>query len=353
MTSLQIQYLQALGFFAALMIALLAVPLVSKIALAFGLVDQPGERKIHHRPIPRMGGVGIWLGFVIGFLVVAYVYGKYPSGHTGSTGILIAGSAMFLLGLLDDIYNLSPYVKLAGQFAIAILAYYLGIQINALDLPGGLWLVLHDLSLPVTVLWLVGLTNAMNFIDGVDGLAGGVATISAITLAVVAVFTFQPIAAIFAALLAGASMGFLVYNTHPAKVFMGDGGALFIGFVLACIAITGVLKTQIAVMLVPVVILSVPILDIVYSTFRRLLRGKNPFKADADHLHHRLLQRGVPQWGIVGIMYVVCIISGMLATSYVHDLESYIVLLIGVGLLFAALLTLRASHDAEKESIKK
>lgn len=345
MTSLQIQYLQALGFFTALIISLLVVPMISRLASVYGLVDQPGERKIHSHPIPRIGGVGIWLGLMVGFVVVAYVYGQYPSGQTGSTGILLAGSAMFLLGFLDDCLDLSPYIKLAGQFAIAIWAYTLGIQINTLDLPGGLWLVLHDWSLPVTVLWLVGLTNAMNFIDGVDGLAGGVTTISSVTLAVVAVFTFQPIAAIFAALLAGSSMGFLVYNTHPAKVFMGDGGALFIGFVLACIAITGVLKTQIAVMLVPVVILSVPILDICYSTFRRVLSGRNPFKADADHIHHRLLQSGIPQWGIVGIVYAVCIFSGMMATSYVHDLESYIVLLGGVGLLFMALLTLRASHE--------
>jgi UDP-GlcNAc:undecaprenyl-phosphate GlcNAc-1-phosphate transferase len=345
MTSLMVQYLQVLGFATALVVALLVVPAVTLIAQQKGWLDQPNERKIHQHAIPRFGGVGIWAGVLIGFAMVAYTFGRYPSGQTGSTGILVGGSLMFLLGLLDDRYDLSAYIKLFGQLAIAVITFYLGVQINALDLPGSIWLVLHDWSMPVTVLWLVGMANAMNFIDGIDGLAGGVGTISALTLAVVAVFTFQPISAIFAALLAGSCLGFLVYNTHPARVFMGDSGSLFIGFTLAAIGVTGVLKTQVAVMLVPVLVLSVPILEIVYSTSRRLLQGKNPFVADADHLHHRLLASGLSPLRIVMMVYAICIFAGMLVTSYVHDLESYVVLLMAVGLLWLALLWLRFFHD--------
>lgn len=345
MTSLMVQYLQVLGFATALVIALLVVPAVTLIAQQKGWLDEPNERKIHQRAIPRFGGVGIWAGVMVGFAMVAYTFGRYPDGQTGSTGILVGGSLMFLLGLLDDRYNLSAYVKLVGQVAIAVVTFYLGVQISALDLPGSVWILLHDWSLPVTVLWLVGMANAMNFIDGIDGLAGGVGTISALTLAIVAVFTFQPISAIFAALLAGSCLGFLVYNTYPARVFMGDSGSLFIGFTLAAIGVTGVLKTQIAVMLVPVLVLSVPITEIVYSTSRRLLQGKNPFVADADHLHHQLLARGLSPARIVTLVYVICATAGMLVTSYVHDLESYVIVLVAVGLLWLALLWLRFFKD--------
>ncbi len=349
MSSLLIQYLQVLGFATALVVALLVVPAVTKLAKYLNWVDAPNERKIHTGAIPRFGGVGIWLGFMVGFVMVAYSFGRFPENidgeHMATTGILVGGTLMFLLGLADDRWNLSAWIKLIGQFTIAIITVYLGVEIQTLDLPGSIWIVLYDWSLPITVLWLVGMANAMNFIDGLDGLAGGVGTLSALTLAVVAVFTYQPMAAIFSALLAGSTLGFLIYNNHPARVFMGDSGSLFIGFMLAAIAVTGVLKTQIAVMLVPILILSVPILEILYSTSRRLLQGKSPFVADANHLHHRLLQSGLSQVRVVRIAYGVCVISGMLVTSYVHDLESYVILLIAIGLLWVALLWLRFYQD--------
>ncbi len=323
------------------------MPIVSRTARRLGLVDEPGERKIHKNPVPRFGGVAIWLAFMAAFGVLTLMFWDYPHGN-GIAGILTGGTMIFLLGVLDDRFNISPYIKLVWQILAALAAFYLGVEITVLDLPESKLLVLNSLSLPVTLLWLVGISNAMNFIDGVDGLAGGVAVISAITLAVVAVFTNQPVAAVMAALLAGASLGFLVYNFYPARIFMGDSGSLFCGFVLASIAVTGVLKTQVAVMLVPMVILTVPIFDVVFSTLRRVFKGKNPFIADAEHIHHRLLHAGFSQVRIVGMLYAACVIAGMVATGYVQYLGVYMALILGLCVLTLALLMLRFSSNAEE-----
>lgn len=313
------------------------MPLIRKQAIAAGYYDAPGERKIHKFPIPRLGGVAIWLGFMAALVVLALSNSWYKALGANMPGILAGGSLIFVLGLLDDLLTLSPYLKLVVQFIAALAAFALGVQINTLDLPESKLLVLNALSLPVTVIWIVSLSNAMNFIDGLDGLAGGVTTLSALTLAVIAVFTGQPSAALLAALLAGASLGFLAFNFHPAKIFMGDGGALFCGFMLACISVTGVLKTKVVVMLLPMFVLSVPILDITYSVFRRVLRGQNPFLPDADHIHHQLLKAGITQVRTVTYFYVLCVVGGLISVWYVNYLGTYIALLVGL-LILAALL---------------
>lgn len=338
----------------ALLFTLLLVPLVRRTAIKAGYYDAPGERKIHKYPIPRLGGIAIWAGFMLALLGIGLFMNWPPVLSSALPGVLIAGGLIFLLGLLDDLFTLSPYLKLLVQFAAALTAFGLGVQINTLDLPGAQLLVLNALSLPVTVIWLVGLMNAMNFIDGIDGLAAGVTTLSALTLTVVAMFTHQPSSALMAALLAGASLGFLVYNFHPAKIFMGDSGALFCGFVLACIAVTGVLKTKVVVMMLPMFVLSVPILDITYSVFRRILRGQNPFLPDADHIHHQFLKAGVGQIKTVTYLYSLCIVGGLISVWYVNYLPIYIASL-GVMLLLAFLLIrlvrriypITANSDAE------
>ncbi|WP_303674583.1 glycosyltransferase family 4 protein [Vampirovibrio chlorellavorus] len=331
--------IDAIGFIVALMVSFILVPIVRKQAIAAGYYDAPGARKIHKYPIPRLGGVAIWLAFMLSLGVIVFL-GWRPELHNALPGILAGGTIVFLLGLLDDLFNLSPYLKLSIQFIAALTAFFLGIQINNLDLPGAQLLVLNALSLPVTVIWLVGLMNAMNFIDGIDGLAAGVTTLSALTLTIVALFTNQPSSALLAALLAGSSLGFLVYNFHPARIFMGDSGALFCGFLLACIAVTGVLKTKVAVMLLPIFVLSVPILDITYSVFRRLLRGKNPFLPDADHIHHQFLKAGMGQIRTVTYLYSLCVVGGLISVWYVNYLPIYIASLAVMFLLAFLLIML-------------
>lgn len=331
--------MNAIGFTIALLVSLVLVPIVRRRAIAAGYYDAPGERKIHKHPIPRLGGIAIWLGFMLALGAVGLLSWK-PELGSSLPGILAGGTIIFILGLLDDLFNLSPYLKLAIQFIAALTAFFLGVQINNLDLPGAQLLVLNALSLPVTVIWLVGLMNAMNFIDGIDGLAAGVTTLSALTLTVVAMFTNQPSSALLAALLAGSSLGFLVYNFHPARIFMGDSGALFCGFVLACIAVTGVLKTKVVVMLLPMFVLSVPILDITYSVFRRLMKGKNPFLPDSSHIHHQFLKAGMGQIRTVTYLYSLCVIGGLISVWYVNYLPIYIACLAVMFLLAYLLINL-------------
>jgi UDP-GlcNAc:undecaprenyl-phosphate/decaprenyl-phosphate GlcNAc-1-phosphate transferase len=339
----------AIGFLLALTFSLFMVPKVRAYAIASGHLDTPDERKLHQTPVPRLGGIGIFVSFMLTFLLVALVSQRIPV-TSSLLGILVGSTLMFTLGVMDDLKNLSPYIKLAVQFLAAIVAFLLGVQISVLDLPGSKLLVLHALSFPITLLWLVGISNAMNFIDGVDGLAGGVTTLSAVTLSLVAIFTHQSTEALLAAILAGASLGFLVHNFHPAKIFMGDSGALFSGFMLSSLAVTGVLKSQVVVMLLPVLVLSVPLMDITFSTMRRLFLGKNPFLPDADHLHHRLLKAGLSPMKTAYAFYAICFVAGLLATGYVHYLIPYVLLMAGIFLLmFLLLLVFRRDRSKPVE----
>jgi len=318
-------------------LALFLVPFVRNFCLKKGLVDIPNDRKVHKLPIPRLGGVAIWLCTILTFIILVLINWHYPYGN-GLSGILVGGSIMFLLGLVDDLYDLSPKFKLVVQIGAALIAYLLGVRIEILFNPFGAAFSLGLLSLPLTVIWLVGLSNAMNFIDGVDGLAGGVSTICAVTLAIVAIYTHQPISALLASILAGSMMGFLVFNFHPARIFMGDSGALFAGFALAGLSVAGVLKSITATMLLPILILVVPIMDISFSVFRRILKGSNPMKADAEHIHHKLLKAGFSHNKTVAVLYLVCAGSGAVAAIIVGALRVYLSTLV-IVLLFMLVLS--------------
>lgn len=348
-------WVQVAGFLVALLISGLVTPLLRKVAIEAGHYDMPNDRKIHKFPVPRVGGVAIWGGFMVTLGLFSLIYSGQFEGHALS-GILLGGAIIFFVGLLDDLYNLSPYLKLFGQFLAAATAFQLGVQITALDLPLSKILLLQALSFPITVLWLVGISNAMNFIDGVDGLAGGVSMISALTLSVVAVNMHEPLPALVAIILSGSALGFLNFNFYPARIFMGDSGSLFCGFVLACIAVTGVLKTLTMTMLLPVIILTVPILDITYSTLRRLWKFQSPFAADSDHLHHKLLKAGFSQIRTVAAMYSVCIIGGIIASIYIGHLREYLVALLSV-IVFSTLLVLitrwRSRHGETRINLTK
>ena len=302
-----------------------------------GLVDLPGERKIHTKPVSRIGGVAIWLSTMLTFLCLVFL-SYYPYGSLLS-GILLGSSLMFLLGLVDDIYNLNARCKLFIQIAIATLVYLLGVKINSIPFFGGIDLGFW--SYPITLLWIVGISNAVNFIDGVDGLAGSVVTVNAITLAIIAVTMSpsSPISALIGFILAGAMLAFLTYNFNPAKIFMGDSGALFSGFLLAAISITGVMKTATIAILLPFVVLAVPIMDITFSSLRRISKGKSPFVADAEHIHHKLLHAGFSQKKTVFILTSVAIIAGGLAAllSGHGTIKIYIVAICIIVLVMFAL----------------
>lgn len=301
------------------------------------MVDVPNERKIHKIPVSRLGGVAIWSSTMLTFLILVLL-SYYPYGSLLS-GILLGGSLMFLLGLIDDIYNLNAKFKLFIQIAIATLVYLLGVKIDVIFNPFGGAFELGLLSYPITILWIVGISNAINFIDGVDGLAGSVISVNSITLGIIAVSMIpaNPISALVAFILAGSTLAFLTYNYNPAKIFMGDGGALFAGFLLATLSIAGVMKTATLAILLPFVILVVPIMDITFSSLRRILKGKSPFVADAEHIHHKLLKAGFSQKNTVAILTSVAIVGGAIASYSVGSIKHYLIYIFALVLIMFAL----------------
>ena len=314
-----------IGAFISYLLGVFIVPFVIDWSQKEGLVDLPNERKIHKAPISRLGGIAIWLSTMLTFLFLVLL-SYYPYGSLLS-GILLGGSLMFLLGLIDDIYNLDAKFKLVIQLSIATIVYLLGVKIDTLFNPFGEAINLGFFSYPITILWIVGISNAVNFIDGVDGLAGSVITVNSVALALVAVAMTpaQPITALIAFILAGSMLAFLTFNFNPAKIFMGDSGALFSGFLLATLSIAGVMKGATLAILLPFLVVAVPIMDITYSSLRRIMKGSSPFVADAEHIHHKLLKAGFSQKKTVAILTSVAIVGGAIATYFSGILKHYFI----------------------------
>ena len=315
-----------IGAFISYLIGVFIVPFVIEFSQKEGLVDLPGERKIHKLPVSRLGGIAIWSSVMLTFLVMVLL-SYYPYGSLLS-GILLGGSLMFLLGLIDDIFNLNAKFKLVIQLSIATIVFLLGVQIDTIFNPfGGAPIHLGIFSFPITILWIVGISNAVNFIDGVDGLAGSVITVSSVTLAIIAatITSTPPVTALIAFILAGAMLAFLTFNFNPAKIFMGDSGALFSGFLLATLSVAGVMKGAALAVLLPFLVLAVPIIDITYSSTRRILKGKSPFVADAEHIHHKLLKAGFSQKKTVVILTFIAIVAGAVATYFTGALANYFI----------------------------
>ncbi len=289
--------LTALTFAAALVVGLIVTPLVRTLAHRYGLLDQPGGRKVHQVPIPRLGGVAMAIAFgvAIGLATLASPdLGETEGLRPNRAPAILAGVGMLLLvGIVDDVRGMRPMVKLAFQAAAAVLAWWLGLSVDRIFLP---WAIvdLGPLALPITVVWIVGVINAVNLIDGLDGLASGVAltALGAFGL-LAAVDGVDPTLPIIAATI-GAAVGFLAYNLYPASIIMGDTGSMFLGFVIAAI---GISLTQDGVRpvapWVPIIALGVPLLDTAWAVVRRTARGEAFFVADRGHIHHWLLRQGL------------------------------------------------------------
>ena len=292
----------------SLVISLILTPLVRKISCYLGAVDQPSNRKIHHQSIPSLGGLAIYFAFVLSILILGIDYRFY--------GLLISGSLIVLLGIIDDLYELSALIKLSGQLGAALSLVLLGIRIELItNLWGGVY-YLGWLSIPVTLIWLVGVTNTVNLIDGLDGLAAGVSIIAAVTLGIIAYQQGQSQVLIVIAALVGAALGFLPYNLNPAQIFMGDTGSMFLGFSLASIAIVSYLKViTVLTLLISILALGVPMFDTLFAILRRKLAGNPIFKADKGHLHHQLLKLGLEQLQVMTIIYLISIFLGMIAVG--------------------------------------
>ncbi len=324
-----------LGTIIAYLLGIFIVPLVIYYSRKKNLIDVPNERKIHHGAISRLGGVAIWISVMLTFLFLVLL-SYYPKGQ-GLSAIIVGGSLMFLMGLVDDVYCLNAKFKLFIQVAIAVIVMLLGIRIEHLYLPWNNMVVdLGLMSYVITLFWIVGITNAVNFIDGIDGLAGSIVSISAVAIGLVSL-VLEPaiqINALIAFILVGAMCAFLTFNYNPAKIFMGDSGALYAGFLLATLSITGVVKASDSVsMYLPILILAVPIMDVIYSSSRRMLKGKSPFVADSEHIHHKLLHAGYSQDKLVMLLAGFSMVCALLSIIVVSTRSKFIIIalsLIGV-----------------------
>lgn len=311
--------LYGIGFVVACLIALLMTPLVKRFAFWVGAVDAPNHRKVHSRIMPRLGGLAIFIAFVGAYIVVS------PAVQSDvALGLLVGGAIIVLVGALDDRFDLSPRIKLLGQIIAACVVVYSGVVIDLVNVPFGDSVIsLTWLSVPLTIFWIVGVTNAINLIDGLDGLSAGVSGIAITTILVLALMMGNVTVVLLSVILLGSIIGFLFYNFHPAKIFMGDSGALFLGFALATLSILGFKQSIVLSLLVPIMILGVPISDTLFAILRRWVNKTPISKPDKSHLHHCLLQLGFSHRVTVLIIYGIASIFGASAVllSYMSEQE--------------------------------
>jgi len=282
---------------------------VKKLAYKVGATDQPNVRKVHQKIMPRLGGLAIYIGFIAGFLILR--------PEDPYAGAIILGSAVILLtGMADDIFDLSPRLKLLGQLTAAFTVVLGGVQIEFINLPFGGVLEFGMFSIPITILWIVGITNAINLIDGLDGLAAGVSTIGLATIGFMAMLKGDVFVMSLALILIVSTLGFLYFNFHPAKIFMGDTGALFLGYMIAVLSMLGFKNVTMISLIVPLIILGVPISDTFFAIIRRIV-NKSPLSApDKSHLHHCLLRIGFTHKQTVIIIYAIAAMFSLAAIIF-------------------------------------
>lgn len=298
----------------------LVTPLVERVSIRLKVVDVPEKRKVHEAPIPCLGGVGMFFGFAVALIFQCFAERFLPwqagilTADPALAGIALSATIIFVLGVIDDVYNLKPVTKFAGQLIAGGVLIVSGIGVEFIGNPlGGGLLYLGIWSIPVTLFWVLGFTNTVNFIDGLDGLAAGVCAISGATFFVFAVQTGQTTAATLCAIFVAVCLGFLKHNFHPAKIIMGDSGSMFLGLMLGVIAILGVMKSIAAIaLLVPILVMGVPIFDTAFAILRRLKNRQPITVADRGHIHHRLLHKGFSHTQTVIVIYVW---SGLLAAA--------------------------------------
>ncbi len=302
------------GALIALVLVILLTPAVGGMARRLGVVDLPGGRRINQLPVPRLGGLGLFLGLLVPALAFL---------HTGreNRGLLLGAAVAVTVGLVDDFRNLPWFAKLGGQIAAAAVPTGFGVWIDRFTLPFvGIHTLPEAVGIPLTIIWIVAIMNMFNFLDGLDGLAAGVAAISGLTFSVIALSLGKVDAAVLSAIVFGACIGFLRHNFYPARIIMGDSGALLLGYVLATVAVQGLLKTAATVALFfPLLVLAVPIVDTTFVVLRRIRHGESVFEGDQAHLHHRFLRRGFSQrraaltiWG-----WCACLAAAAFATRFV------------------------------------
>lgn len=309
--------------------SVLLTPLVKKIAFKIGATDKPNHRKVHQKIMPRIGGLAIYLSFAIGVLVMQ------PNDEY-HIPILIGSLIILITGIVDDVKEISPKIKLGGQIlASVIVVIYGGLSVEFINLPFGGQLNFGVLSIPITMIWIIGITNAINLIDGLDGLAAGVSSIALFTIAGMAFLFGNPYVMVMALILAVSTLGFLVYNFYPAKIFMGDTGALFLGFMIGVLSLLGFKNVTFISLIIPIVILGVPISDTLFAIIRRLVNKQPLSSPDKSHLHHCLLRIGYTHRQTVLLIYLMAAMFGLAA--FIFSVATLWVALILIAVILIAI----------------
>jgi UDP-GlcNAc:undecaprenyl-phosphate GlcNAc-1-phosphate transferase len=307
--------------------AILITPFIKRLALKIGATDHPNNRKVHQKVMPRLGGLAIYFSFIIGFLIL-----QPESPYKIS--ILIGSFIIILTGFFDDLLNLSAKVKIVGQLVAAFIVILGGVEINFINLPFGGKIEFGIFAIPLTILWIVGVTNAINLIDGLDGLAAGVSSIALITISGMAIIMGNSFVVAMGFIILGSTLGFLIYNFHPAKIFMGDTGALFLGYMISVLSLLGFKNVTVISFIVPVIILGVPLSDTFFAIIRRIV-NKQPISApDKSHLHHCLLRLGYSHRQTVLIIYGMSAVFGLVAVIF-SQATTWVSLTIFFSLLLA------------------
>ena len=328
-----------LSLLLAFIVSYLMVPQVKRFAESIGAIDKPNPRRINKEPVPRMGGIAIFCGFMLPALLFAELTDQVR-------GILAGCALIAVMGGLDDVFNLNAWVKLIAQIGAAAICVSCGVVLDGLtNFLGSGETVYYSqwVSILITMFWIVGCTNAINLIDGLDGLAVGMSAISAGTLFVISLGVETATANVSVLLLCviGACVGFWPYNKHPAKIFMGDVGSQMLGFLLGTISIIGIFKMHALVtMLVPFMAMAVPLADTAYAFIRRIVKGQSPFHPDKGHFHHRLLALGLTQSQAVYVMYGISLILGLLAFLMIGKNQRVKIVLLAVALFISLIIIL-------------
>lgn len=318
------------------------IPVIKIQCIKRGILDLPGPRKIHTEPVPRLGGIAFVISFSLAILL-GFVADPdlWQSNWIGILGVIGGGFVIFLVGLADDIKGVGPTTKLFWQIIAALFPVLCGVRVDVLNVPFyqlvhlGLW------SVPLSVLWIVAITNTFNLLDGLDGMAAGIASISALTFVILSVVLHLPLASLLAAGILGVSTAFLRFNYYPAQIFMGDSGSLFIGYVLGVTSLFWPKSYASIVMFVPLLALGVPLLEVATTTVRRIITGQKIYVADRRHIFHYLLEIGLSHRGVVLLFYLISVQFSFMAVGFVVGKVNIILVLEAVFAIFIGLILSR------------
>ena len=344
-------------FFGSALVAIFGTPIVIRVARAFGLVDKPGVRKVHTTPVPRIGGV------IVAFATLALVLPVFLLDNTIGlafgkiwlrvVSLIAAATFLFLVGLIDDVRSLRARIKLLCQVSAALTVCAFGVRIDSVNLAGLYELDLGLLAWPLTVFWIVGITNAVNLIDGMDGLASGISAVACGVIAFFAIYTGQPVMAALMLALLGSLIGFLFFNFNPAKVFLGDCGTMFIGFVVSAASVMCAVKSETLVGLaLPALALGLPIFDTLFSMLRRILERRSILAPDRKHIHHRLLLRGMNQRRIALFLYMVTLAAAGLGILMIYTRNVGAVAIFAITVLLILLVFRAVGAVRLRESLR-